>query len=263
MSFSLTQILLFIVAYLTGLFAVAYLADRGIIPERITRHPATYVLSLGVFAGAMASNGVIELAYRYGYNFLLYYGGVVFMFCLAALLLIPLLRLCRVYQLSSLADVLTFRFRSPRVGATITIAMCLTLLPLLALQIQAVADSIQIMAGDADNLFSRENRQDGLALLFCIIITVFSILFGTRHISAQHRNTGLVTAIAFESLVKLGAMFVLLFAAVYGVFGGFGGLDEWLLQNPQVRAGLTDSLKDNTARTLLVVFFAGAGGVVL
>tara|TARA_R110001592_G_scaffold357416_1_gene660741 strand:- start:343756 stop:346743 length:2988 start_codon:yes stop_codon:yes gene_type:complete len=258
MSFSLTQILLFIVAYLTGLFAVAYLADRGIIPERITRHPATYVLSLGVFAGAMASNGVIELAYRYGYNFLLYYGGVVFMFCLAALLLIPLLRLCRVYQLSSLADVLTFRFRSPRVGATITIAMCLTLLPLLALQIQAVADSIQIMAGDADNLFSRENRQDGLALLFCIIITVFSILFGTRHISAQHRNTGLVTAIAFESLVKLGAMFVLLFAAVYGVFGGFGGLDEWLLQNPQVRAGLTDSLKDNTARTLLVVFFAGA-----
>ena len=112
MSFSLAQILLFIVAYLTGLFAVAHLADRGIIPERITRHPATYVLSLGVFAGAMASNGVMELAYQYGYSFLLYYGGVVMMFVLAALLLVPLLRLCRVYQLSSLADVLTFRFRS-------------------------------------------------------------------------------------------------------------------------------------------------------
>jgi PAS domain S-box-containing protein len=258
MSFSLVQILLFIVAYLTGLFGVAYLADRGIIPERVTRHPATYVLSLGVFAGAMASNGVMELAYRYGYSFLLYYGGVVFMFVLAGLLLLPLLRLCRVYQLSSLADVLTFRFRSPWVGATITAAMCLTLLPLLALQIQAVADSIQIMAGDADNLFSRENRQDGLALLFCIIITVFSILFGTRHVSAQHRNTGLVTAIAFESLVKLAALFVLLFAAVYGVFGGFGELEQWLLQNPQMRDGLTHSLHDNTARTLLVVFFAGA-----
>jgi PAS domain S-box-containing protein len=258
MSFSLAQILLFIVAYLTGLFGVAYLADRGTIPERITRHPATYVLSLGVFAGAMASNGVMELAYRYGYSFLLYYGGVVFMFVLAALLLIPLLRLCRVYQLSSLADVLTFRFRSPWVGATITVAMCLTLLPLLALQIQAVADSIQIMAGDAENLFSRDNRQDGLALLFCIIITVFSILFGTRHVSAQHRNTGLVTAIAFESLVKLAALFVLFFAAVYGVFGGFGEMEQWLLANPQMREGLTNSLHDNTARTLLVVFFAGA-----
>ncbi len=72
MSFSLAQILLFIIAYLTGLFAVAHLADRGIIPERITHHPAVYVLSLGVFAGAMASNGVIALAHQYGYNFLLF-----------------------------------------------------------------------------------------------------------------------------------------------------------------------------------------------
>ncbi|MCB1701173.1 MAG: PAS domain-containing protein [Pseudomonadales bacterium] len=258
MSFSLAQILLFIVAYLTGLFTVAYLADRGIIPERITRHPATYVLSLGVFAGAMATNGALELAYSYGYSFLLYYGGVVFMFIFAALLLLPLLRLCRVYQLASLADVLTFRFRSPRIGAIITIAMCLTLLPLLALQIQAVADSIQIMAGDAGNLFAQENRQDGLALLFCIIITVFSMLFGTRHNSAQERNTGLVTAIAFESLVKLAAMFVLLLAAVYGVFGGFDGVEQWLHQNPQLGNTLNHSLHDNTARTLLVLFFAGA-----
>ena len=126
MSFSLAQILLFIIAYLTGLFAVAYLADRGIIPKRITHHPAVYVLSLGVFAGAMATNGVIALAHQYGYNFLLYYLGVVLMFVLAALLLRPLLRLCRVYQLSSLADVLTFRFRSPWVGAAVTIAMCIT-----------------------------------------------------------------------------------------------------------------------------------------
>ena len=134
MSFSLTQILLFIVVYLSGLFAVAHLADRGIIPARVSNHPATYVLSLGVFAGAMASNGVMELAYRYGYSFLLYYGGVVFMFVMAALVLLPLLRLCRVYQLSSLADLLAFRFRSPAVGAAITLSMCLTLLPLLALQ---------------------------------------------------------------------------------------------------------------------------------
>jgi PAS domain S-box-containing protein len=258
MSYSLAQILLFIVAYLTGLFTVAYLADRGIIPERISNHPATYVLSLGVFGGAMASNGVLELAYRYGYSFMLYYGGVVFMFVFAALLLLPLLRLCRVYQLASLADVLTFRFRSPWVGATITIAMCLTLLPLLALQIQAVADSIHIMAGDPVKLFSREHRQDGLALLFCVIITVFSILFGTRHLSAQQRNTGLVTAIAFESLVKLAALLVLMLAAVYGVFGGFGAMEQWLQQQPQIGQTLEHAMRDNTARTLLVVFFAGA-----
>jgi PAS domain S-box-containing protein len=258
MSFSLAQILLFIVIYLSGLFTVAYLADRDIIPERVSRHPATYVLSLGVFAGAMATNGVMELAYHYSYAFLMYYGGVVFMFVLAALLLLPLLRLCRVYQLSSIADVLTFRFRSTWVGATITLAMCLTLLPMLALQIQAVADSIQIMMGDAGSLISGEHRQDGMALVFCIVITVFSILFGTRHNSSQQRNTGLVTAIAFESLVKLATMLTLMLAAVYGVFGGFGELEIWLQQHPEISGSLRHSIHDNTARTLLVLFFAGA-----
>src|SRR6056297_770647 len=148
MSFSLTQILLLSIAYLSGLFAVAYLADRGIIPKRITHHPAIYVLSLGVFGGAMASNGAMALAGSQGYAFLLYYLGAVLMFILAALLLMPLLRLCRVYQLASLADVLTFRFRSPWVGGAITLAMCITLLPLLALQIQAVADTIHLLSGD-------------------------------------------------------------------------------------------------------------------
>ena len=257
MTFSLAQILLFIVAYLTGLFAVAHLADRGIIPERITRHPAVYVLSLGVFAGAMASNGVIALAHQYGYNFMLYYLGAVLMFILATLLLLPLLRLCRVYQLSSLADVLTFRFRSPWVGAAITVAMCITLLPLLALQIQAVSDSIQILAGDSAALSSDTGRYTQLALLFCLIITVFSMLFGTRHVSSQRRNSGLVTAIAFESLVKLSALFVLLVASVYGVFGSWGEMDQWLVQNQQLWHP-NNTIQGDSSRALLLMFFAGA-----
>lgn len=258
MSFSLAQILLFIIAYLTGLFVVAYFADRGIIPRRITHHPAVYVLSLGVFAGAMASNGVISLAQQYGYNFLLYYLGVVLMFVVAALLLMPLLRLCRVYQLASLADVLTFRFRSPLVGAAVTVAMCITLLPLLALQIQAVADSIHILAGGGADLSAGGQGHNRLALFFCVIITVFSILFGTRHVSSQYRNTGLVTAIAFESLVKLSALIILLLAAVYSVFGGFDGLQQWLAENPQVNRSLTQTIQGNDARILLLIFFAGA-----
>ncbi len=258
MSYSLPQILLFIVAYLSGLFAVAHVADRGILPEKITRHPAVYVLSLGVFAGAMASYGTLELAYRYGYSFLLYYLGIVLMFVLGTLLMMPLLKLCRVYQLSSLADVLTFRFRSQWVGAAITGAMCITLLPLLALQIQAVADSIHILAGDHLYLLAGVERQDGLAFVFCIIITVFAILFGTRHVSFQRRNDGLVAAIAFESLVKLAALFILFFVAIYGVFGSFSGLENWLGDNPVVSGVLDHRMEGDSARALLLVFFAGA-----
>jgi Na+/proline symporter len=258
MSYSLPQILLFIVAYLSGLFAVAHVADRGIISEKITRHPAVYVLSLGVFAGAMASYGTLELAYRYGYSFLLYYLGIVLMFVLSTLLMMPLLKLCRIYQLSSLADVLTFRFRSQKVGIAITLAMCITLLPLLALQIQAVADSIHILAGDHRYLLAGGERQDGLAFVFCIIITVFAILFGTRHVSSQRRNDGLVVAIAFESLVKLAALFILFIVAIYGVFGGFSGLENWLGENPVVGGVLEYRMEGDSARALLLIFFAGA-----
>jgi Na+/proline symporter len=70
------------------------------------------------------------------------------------------------------------------VGAAITLAMCITLLPLLALQIQAVADSIHILSGHA----AGDHEHYSLAVLFCIIITLFSILFGTRHQSSQDRG---------------------------------------------------------------------------
>ncbi|MCB1846697.1 MAG: hypothetical protein KDI04_04730, partial [Halieaceae bacterium] len=62
-----------------------------------------------------------------------------------------------------------------------------------------------------------------------------------------------MTAIAFESLVKLAAMLVLLVAAVYGVFGGPGNLEVWLGQNPQVGDTLQESMRDSTARALLLI----------
>jgi PAS domain S-box-containing protein len=258
MSFSLAEILLSVSGYLFVLFTVAYLADREIIPRRVTHHPAVYVLSLGVFAGAMASNGVIDIAYRYGYNFLLYYAGACLLFVLASMLLMPLLRLSRVYQLTSVADMLTFRFRSPRVGAATTIAMCLALLPMLALQIQAVGDSVHILAGH-DHVMEEEGfHHQGVALLTCLVITFFAISFGTRHLSSQDRNTGLVTAMAFESLVKLGALLVLMLIAVYGVFDGPGDLQRWLQSDSSAREQMTQKLSFDKVHTLLMVFFAGA-----
>ncbi len=259
MSFSLGQILLFVACYLSGLFAIAHLADRGILPRRITHHPATYVLSLGVFAGAMATNAMVDVAFRQGYNYLLYFGGVGLLFLLAPLLLVPLLRLSRVYQLASLADMLAFRFRSPRVGAAITVTMCLAMLPLLALQIQAVGDSVHIIAGhdlldeDEDGLHHR-----GIALLTCLVITAFAILFGTRHPSSQERNTGLVTAMAFESLVKLGALLVLMLAAIFQIFDGPAAMQDWIATYPPARDQLTSQLNLENTHTLLLAFFAGA-----
>ena len=164
-------------------------------PRRLVRHPLVYTLSLGVYASAWAFYGTVGLAYQYGYGFLAIYLGISGAFLLAPVLLYPILRVTRAYQLSSLADLFAFRFRSTWAGALTTLFMLIGVLPMLALQIQAVTDSISIL--------TRDPAQERVAFVFCTLITLFAILFGARHIATRERHEGLVFAIAFESLVKL------------------------------------------------------------
>ena len=147
MSFSLTQMVLVSAAYLLVLFGVAWISERGMIPRAIIRHPLTYTLSLGVYASAWAFYGTVGLAYEYGYGFLSSYLGVSGAFLLAPVLLYPILKITRTYQLSSLADLFAFRFRSSWAGALTTIFMLIGVLPLLALQIQAVGGGSLLACG--------------------------------------------------------------------------------------------------------------------
>src|SRR5690606_16451992 len=68
MTFSLTFVATIGLAYLLLIFGIATITDRGWIPRRITEHPITYVLSLGIFASAWAFYGVIDLAFQFGYG---------------------------------------------------------------------------------------------------------------------------------------------------------------------------------------------------
>ena len=249
-SFELSHLLLISILYLLTLFGVAWVTEKGLLPRALLHHPAVYTLSLGVYASAWAFYGTVGLAYQYGYGFLTYYLGICGAFLLAPVLLSPILRITRTYQLSSLADLFAFRFRSTLAGTLTTLFMLIGVLPLLALQIQAVADSVQIL--------TQESGQDSVALGFCVLITLFAILFGARHISTREKHEGLVIAIAFESLVKLIAIGMVGLYALYVVFDGPQGLESWLTNNQQALTTLHTPLQEGPWRTLLLVFFAAA-----
>lgn len=250
MQFELWQLFLVGVAYLLLLFYIAYAAEKGWIADGIARHPLTYVLSLGVYATSWSFYGSVGFAQHQGYNFLTIYLGVTLAFILAPVLLHPILRLCREYQLSSLADVFAFRYQSQLAGVLVTLFMLTGTLPYIALQVRAVTESLQVL--------TNESTPNLLALGYCITIILFAILFGARHISAREKHEGLVVAIAFESLVKLTALIVVGLFAVFGVFGGISGMDIWLQQNPEALSSLYRPVREGPWGTLLLLAFAAA-----
>ena len=236
--------------YLLLLFLGALAVERHWIPTRITRHPVVYTLALGVYASAWAIYGSVELAGSAGYGYLAYYLGVAGAFLLAPVLLVPIQRMTRTYQLASLADLFAFRFRSRWVGTLITLVSLMAVLPLLALQVQTLGDTISLLTGTASPAL--------VALLFCALIALFAILFGARHTRLHARHDTLIAVIALESLVKLTAMLALGAFALFAVFDGPGDLQAWL-DGPgrAAQAGVTH-LDPAQWRTLLLLFFAAA-----
>ncbi|CAM3491055.1 ATP-binding protein [Halomonas lysinitropha] len=236
--------------YLLLLFLGALAIERQWIPTRIARHPVVYTLALGVYASAWAIYGSLELAGNAGYGYLAYYLGVAGAFLLAPVLLVPIQRMTRTYQLASLADLFAFRFRSRWVGTLITLISLLAVLPLLALQVQTLGDTIALLTGTA--------RPALLALLFCALIALFAILFGARHTRLHARHDTLLAVIALESLVKLTAMLTLGAFALFVVFDGPADLQAWL-DGPGRAAQLGIAQLDPAQwRTLLLLFFAAA-----
>lgn len=258
MTFDLGQVALIGVCYLLLLFGIAYITERGWIPDSITSHPITYILSLGIFASAWAFYGVIDLAFQYGYGALAYYLGTGALFLFAPVALAPLAELARRHQVHSLADLLVFRYHSHSVGALTTLCMLCGILPLMALQIQAIADTMHILTVSGNPSLPLEGTgltfKDLMALCYCFILALFTISFGANR--EQHR--GLITAMAFESLLKVCALCAVGLVSVFGVFNGLDGLDQWLLDHPENLALLHNPIHTDSAHTLLLVFVATA-----
>jgi PAS domain S-box-containing protein len=258
MTLSFIEVALISATYLAILFAIAYSTERGWVSDKVVSHPLTYIFSLGIFASAWAFYGVVDLAQDFGYGALAYYLGTGALFLFASYALKPLVELARRFQVNSMADLLVFRYHSHSVGGMVTLVMLMAMAPLLTLQIQAVADTMHLFTrGNHEALspaLSEFGLRQTLALIYCFAIALFATLFGSNR---EHRK-GLVTVMAFESLIKVFGLLTVGFFVIFEVFGGLAGLDRWLAANPEHLDALNNPPDKSSHHALLLVFIATA-----
>jgi len=225
-------IALLALGYVGLLFALAWWGDR--LPDAALgprTRALVYSLSLAVYCTSWTFYGAVGSAAAEGWMFAAIYLGPALVWILAFDLIRRIAVLSHEHCLTSVADFIAFRFgKSAGIGALITVAALVGLVPYLALQLKAVTAGLVALASRPESL-----SQGFVGLVLALALGVFSILFGARRLEANEHHRGMVLAIAFESLVKLLAFALVGLWALYAVLGGGSGLVSTIAEQPALR----------------------------
>ncbi|MDP2158091.1 MAG: sensor histidine kinase [Nitrospirota bacterium] len=210
-------ILLVSFGYLGMLFAVAYYGDKRADTGRsIISNPYIYTFSIAVYCTGWTFYGSVGRAASAGVGFLPIYLGPTLAACMWWLVLRKIIRLSKINHITSIADFVSSRYgKSAVIGGLVTVIAVVGILPYIALQLKAISTSFNVLFYHGSGKVGALSLGHDTALYVALILAIFSILFGTRHIDVTERHEGMVAAIAFESIVKL-----LAFSAV-GIFVTF------------------------------------------
>lgn len=234
-------ILIVSIGYVSLLFAIAYYGDKRADQGRsIISTPYIYALSLAVYCTAWTFYGSVGRADRTGPGFLPIYLGPTLMVTLGWLVIRKILRISKIHRITSIADFIASRYgKSSVLGGVVAIIAVLGVVPYISLQLKAISTSY-ILITQYPEITITTNFKDlatfqNTPFYLTILLAVFTILFGTRHLDVTERHEGLVAAIAFESLVKLMAFISVGVFVTYGLHDGFFDIFS--------KAGTVDSLK--------------------
>ncbi|MCP4692893.1 MAG: histidine kinase [Desulfobacterales bacterium] len=234
-------ILLCSFGYMGFLFALAYWgrkrADTG---RSVVANPYIYALSLAVYCTAWTFYGSVGRAAHNGLGFLPTYIGPTLMAAMGWLVLRKIIRISKIHHITSIADFIASRYgKSSMLGGVVAIIAVLGVVPYISLQLKAISTTFSLISQYpritmAAHFGSIPFYKD-TAFYVAMMLAAFSILFGTRHLDATERHEGLVTAIAFESIVKLAAFIVVGAFVTWGIYDGIGDLFQRAGAMPQIR----------------------------
>lgn len=191
-----------LIAYLALLFWIARIGDRTRFnTSGWARHPLIYTLALGVYCTSWTFYGLVGTAAEKGWYYLPILLGPVLLFTLGYPLLQRIATISRQENIHSIADFITSRYgKRQSVAAIVTLIMLATTVPYIALQLKAVTDTLIY---SVDNLaFAGQD----MTMLVSVAMIMFTLIFGANRLDVASYHSGIMVAIAFESLVKLVAL---------------------------------------------------------
>jgi Na+/proline symporter/CheY-like chemotaxis protein/PAS domain-containing protein/two-component sensor histidine kinase len=192
-------------AYIGLLFFVASRGDRLSPGQRGRAGMLIYPLSLAIYCTSWTFFGSVGFATRTSVDFLAIYVGPILMIGFCTPILRRVIALAKSQNITSIADFIGARYgKSQAVAATVAMIAIVGSVPYIALQLKAMASSLETILGD-DKIFSSIPIIGDIALVVTLAMAVFAVLFGTRQTDATEHQHGLMLAVATESIVKLVA----------------------------------------------------------
>ncbi len=222
-------VLAIVLGYLLFLFLVASAGEA--FAARLSRgriRTVTYVLAASVYCTAWTFYGSVGLAANRGLEFLTIYLGPALVALLWPVVLRKLVRVSKEQRITSISDFISSRYgKSAHLGTLVALLVVAGMIPYIALQLRAVSASFRMIVHEDSVL----NVLDP-TLLVAVTLAFFGILFGARNLDFTKQQTGLMTAVAAESVVKLVAFLAVGVYVTWGLFGGLGEIFGSIARDP-------------------------------
>ncbi len=250
--------------YLMLLFAIAYYGDRQRARGRsLIANPYIYALSLAVYCTAWTFFGSVGKASTSGVTFLTIYLGPTIIAFTWWFGLRKLLRICKENHLTTMSDFLTLRYgKGALVGALATAGVLLAVTPYIGLQLKSISDTFNILIYREICPPLRILFYQDTAFYVALLLAIFGILFGARHLDPTERHEGMVAVVVFESLIELMAFTSLGLLVTFGLFPGAGEIFRRIQQSPEFHQLLLVGTGSHNSYSLLLVLTLLAMGAI-
>lgn len=211
-----------LLGYLLLLFGVAQWAEQRK-NSKFSKNAVVYTLSIAVYCSAWTYYGSVGIAATNGLNYLPIYLGPVIAAPVWIMILKKIIRISKVNNISSIADFISLRYGNSRtVGALVTGVIIIAILPYIALQLKAISETFHVVT---DTPIERGIFNDSTTYI-AIALAIFASYYGTRYVDASENRSGVVTAVALESILKLVFFIVAGVFVTFFVFNGFGDISQ-------------------------------------